>query len=280
MTFLPRAIAATRKAAGVGIGLLILGLLASLLAADAPGAAPGRRPLFIYLVRPDFPDQMAMMNFLRPRLTDRDFFLPLTGRGPSYASDLPGQRLYPAGNLEGIKRHIGRVNDKGRNGWIVFDLELPPPGKKVSPELEAAHKDFVKSVENASTLCRENGWKFMLTPVYPDIRKYSAQFAPFCDAVVLQIPHSLPDYRGAVQAAIDQIKPANPKCLVFVQIGPRSRASGLKKLNDDFDGLTRSWNSVHDLVDGILVYYFNEPDPLPGLTRFYDGISASGEIDK
>jgi hypothetical protein len=278
MKYLPRVMARTRSAAKVGIGLLILALPVSLLAPDTAGAAPGRRPIMIYLVRPDFPDQTAMMNFLKQRLTEKDFYLPLPGRGPSYAADLPGQRLYPAGNLEGIKRQIGRV--KVGSGWIVFDLELPPPGVKVSPELEAAHKNFVKSVENASKLCRESGWKFLLTPVYPDIKRYAAQFAPFCDAVVLQVPHSLPDYRNAVKAAIDQIKPANPNCLVFVQIGPRSRASGLKKLNDDFEGLTRSWNSVHDLVDGILVYYFNEPDPLPGLKRFYDGIGPSGDVGK
>jgi hypothetical protein len=120
----------------------------------------------------------------------------------------------------------------------------------------------------------------MLTPVYPDIRKFAPQFAPACDAVVLQVPHTLPDYGGAVKTAVDQIKMANPKCLVFVQIGPRSGATGLKKLNDDFDGLTRSWAAVHDLVDGILVYYFNEPDPLPGLARFYDGASSSGDAGK
>jgi hypothetical protein len=274
----PKSIAATRKGAMFSVGLVILGILTRLPAGDTPGTAPSRRPVFIYLVRPDFPDQTAMMNFLKQRLTDRDFYLPLPGRGPRYAADLPGQRLYPAGNLEGIKRQIGRV--KEGSGWIVFDLELPPPGMKVSPELEAAHKDFVKSVENASKLCRESGWKFMLTPVYPDIKRYAAQFAPFCDAVVLQVPHSLPDYRNVVNAANDQIKSANPKCLVFVQIGPRSRASGLKKLNDDFEGLTRSWNSVHDLVDGILVYYFNEPDPLPGLKRFYEGIGPSGDAGK
>ncbi|HEY2574422.1 MAG TPA: hypothetical protein VGH65_10140 [Verrucomicrobiaceae bacterium] len=258
----------------------MLGSAANLRAADDAAASSSHRPLFIYLVRPDFPDQTAMMAFLKRRLTADDFSLPLPGKGASYASDLPGHRLYPAGNLEGSKRQIERAKEKVPHGWIVFDLELPPPNVKVSPELEAAHKNFLKTVEDASVLTRQSGWKFMLTPVFPDIKKYAAQFAPFCDAVVLQVPHSLADYRGAVKSAVDQIRTANPKCLAFVQIGPRNRASGLQKINNDFEGLTHSWNAVRDLVDGILVYFFNEPDPLPGLAKFYDGANSGNGAAK
>jgi hypothetical protein len=70
MKFLPKSIATAQNAASVGIALLILGIPTGLLAADTHGTAPSRRPLAIYLVRPDFPDQMAMMSFLKQRITE------------------------------------------------------------------------------------------------------------------------------------------------------------------------------------------------------------------
>ena len=134
-------------------------------------------------------------------------------------------------------------------------------------------------MKKASEIAHRNGFKFLLTPLYQDIRKYDTQFAPYCDMVNLQIPHFIPDYAAAVQRAVTNIRKANPKAVVMVQLQPVSRTSR-EKTNTHPKEIIQAWKSVSHLVDGVLVFYYKDPDPIPILNEFYDSALATQPAGK
>lgn len=156
---------------------------------------------------------------------------------------------------------------KGQGAWIVYDLEAPPPGANAPQELQ---DELKKSVKTAGEVVHANGGKLMFTPTYPAILKYGARFAPYCDMINMQISHYTPGYAGRVEETTRIIKAANPKAIVLVQIGSISQTS--PKQNTDPEESIKAWNSVRDIVDGVLPYYVNDPDPIPILKRFCDVI--------
>jgi hypothetical protein len=227
------------------------------------------RPIIVALWRGDV-DQASLYSLFSSFLTDKDYVFPIKTKSLDYGYKLPGQQMAGAGLLSNMNTAVDKY--KGKVSWLVYDLEWSPNMPNGPPELQGEYQDYVNSVKQASTIAHDNGFKLLLTPQYSDVQKYDKQFAPYVDMVNLQIPPTVANYVSAVQTATNDIKSVNPKAIVLVQLIPRD---GMTKANGDPTSIINAWNSVKNYVDGVFVFYYSTPDPVPILKQFYDGIGLS-----
>ena len=202
-------------------------------------------------------------------VTFEPLVLPVSSSDPNYGTGFKAKRLTLSGGLlHGVTAAADRL--KGQGAWIVYDLEGARPGPNVPKELQDELKDYVSSVKTAGDAVHKNGGKLMFTPTYPDILKYGARFAPYCDMINMQISSYTPGYAARVKETAQILRAANPKAIVLVQLGAISQTS--PKQNTDPKQAIEAWKSVRSIVDGVLPYYVNDPNPIPMLKQFCDAI--------
>jgi hypothetical protein len=215
-------------------------------------------------LRSAYPDQAALTSFWNGILIPTDFVLPVGSSDPNYGSGIKATRMTSANLIPGVTSTAQRLN--GQNAWIVYDLEASAPGVTESQELQDELKDYVNSVRTAAAAVHANGGKLVFTPTYPDILTYGAGFAPYCDLINMQISPYTPGYEGRVESCTRIVKTANPEAIVLVQLGALTGTSP-EQNTDPADAIV-AWNSVRNIVDGLLIDYVNSPDPIPILKQF------------
>lgn len=220
------------------------------------------KPIIVALVRGDVEDKKSLSKLFQKYLTSDDYILPILSDDWNYIEDVPGNRMISAGTLSELESKIQKFT--GKVNWAVYDLEPGSPPEELD--------DYVNSVKKAYELAHKNNMNLLLTPAFQDIKKYDSQFAPYVDMVNLQIPHFVKDYPSAVNTAVNNIKEINPNALVTIQLIPRE---GAEKINGNPDEIIKTWDLVKDKVDGVLVFYYKDPNPVPILDKFYSNLGRN-----
>jgi disulfide oxidoreductase YuzD len=225
------------------------------------------RPTLIMMMRGDVANHQEVADVFKKYSSPSDLKFTSAGLVPkSIYAQLDVNNVAFGLTLEKIYQQT--QNQQGQSAYIGYDPEWFEDRESSTPEAE--YKDYVNSVRTASGYARDNGFKFLLTPLYGDIKDHAKEFAPYVDVVALQIPHFTRNYSTAVQTAVNDIKSVNPDAIVLVQLIPTNDTSS--KLNNDVEVIIDAYNSVRDHVDGVLVYYYDSPNPAPILDQFYQGI--------
>jgi hypothetical protein len=228
------------------------------------------RPILIAMIRGDVTNHQELVDVFKKYTVTSDLKFTSAGKVPKSIYDqLDANNIAFGLSLEKILMQ-SQVR-QGESTYIGYDPEWFEGGNNTTPEAE--YKDYVNSVKKASQYAHDNGFKFLLTPLYSDIKKHAKEFAPYVDVVVLQIPHFTRNYSTAVQTAVQDIKSINPNAAVLIQLIPKDEP--MSKQNGVPTSVIDAYNSVREYVDGVLFYYYAHPNPVPVIEQFYQGIGLN-----
>ena len=220
-------------------GIVMLLLLAATVLSGEPDGQPTRLPLPIGVMALD----EAKLSYFNQCLEPEDQIMFPAEHADAMAKVAKAQKGIMIRGQEFAKAEqiIASGKEKGAS-HAAFNLEGPIPVAEIVRQQQAVY-----------TLARKAGMSYTFAPTVVNLRQYYKDFVPHADILVLQSQRyqTDADYKELVTGLIANIKKANPRVRVWVQVSVNPPG------NRDISAaaVLRCIHDIAGTADGICLFY-------------------------